>query len=229
MAIDSTPFPWLRCLGVWTAVTALGTGLVSIVVDDLRPAADPSFEHVLVTGASWVLCLAVVWVSAVTGLVALEAARPTPIRRTGLPGVPRTVRRVVLRACGMALAGGLVAGMATTPATATAGSTAGSTDQAPAPPAGPVSAGPVVRTDAPASPERVTSQVGDSLWRVAEAELREIAGRQPGDAAIAAYWPRIHATNRVLLGPDPDFLLPGVPLALPAVTSVPPSVDKEQS
>ena len=57
------------------------------------------------------------------------------------------------------------------------------------------------------------------LRACAEAELLRRHGHKPTVAEVAAYWPRIHAANRALVGPDPDLVRPGVPLVLPAPSS----------
>lgn len=224
---DSTTVRRLRCLLVWSAVTGAGLALAAGLRSDLRPAPGASLEDLLVAAAAWALCAAALWASAVTGVVALEAARTgassAPGCTCGRPAgraVPVVVRRVLLRACGTALSGGLATGLAIAPAPAHSG-----TQLAPPPPSGPVAPGPAATHAVPASHLqaadgaglRVTTRPGDSLWRVAEARLRAETGHEPSDAEVAAYWPRIHATNRILLGPDPDFVLPGVPLVLPAV------------
>lgn len=236
----------LRCLAVWVTVTGAGLGLVALLAGDLRPGAGAGFDEVVVAGAAWALCAAAAWASAASAVVALEAARPTvktpsPVGASSR-GVPAPVRALLLRACGVALTGSLAAGVVA-PATAhpgsleRPGSSRTQVHRAPAPPAGPVAparahhARPTVQVAAPAAAaaDRVTTVPGDSLWRVAEAELRAVTGREPSDADVAAYWPRIHATNRVLLGPDPDFVLPGVPLVLPATRSAHPVQTEEQS
>ena len=56
-------------------------------------------------------------------------------------------------------------------------------------------------------------KAGDTLWDIAE---RVIGTDDP--ATVARYWPRIHRANRALLGADPNSLLPGQVLHLPAVT-----------
>ena len=236
---DYVRFRGVRCAAVWALVTGTGLGLVTLVAGDLRPGPGADFDEVVVAGAAWALCAAAAWASAVTAVVALEAVRAT-CSAGGVPdavtrrGVPAPVRAVLLRVCGVALAGGLVAG-AVAPATASPGTTERSApssarvQQAPAPPAGPVAPARPHRQQVTAT-ARVTTVPGDSLWRVAEAELRAATGREPSDAEVAAYWPRIHATNRVLIGPDPDFVLPGVPLVLPAARSTPqPAQTEEQS
>lgn len=65
-------------------------------------------------------------------------------------------------------------------------------------------------------PERVVDQVvvhrGDTLWELAAAHL----GRDADSDAIAAEWPRWYDANREVIGSDPDLLLPGQVLTVPA-------------
>ncbi|HEX2049321.1 MAG TPA: LysM peptidoglycan-binding domain-containing protein [Actinomycetota bacterium] len=51
---------------------------------------------------------------------------------------------------------------------------------------------------------------GDTLWSIAAT----VVGDDPG--AIASYWPRIHSANRAVVGDDPDVIVPGQRLVLPA-------------
>lgn len=62
------------------------------------------------------------------------------------------------------------------------------------------------------TPLSVTVHAGDSLWSIAAAHL------PPGsdDAAVAAAWPRWYATNRSVVGDDPDLIRPGQILTVPA-------------
>ena len=66
----------------------------------------------------------------------------------------------------------------------------------------------------PATPEREAR----ALEQLVPELLRRL-GHDPSVAEVAAYWPRIHAANRALIGPDPDLVRPGVPLVLPAPSS----------
>ncbi|MGY1740749.1 MULTISPECIES: LysM peptidoglycan-binding domain-containing protein [unclassified Blastococcus] len=74
-------------------------------------------------------------------------------------------------------------------------------------------AGPV--PDWPAAGEHVVVR-GDSLWRIAAADLRARSGREPDAAEVAraveAWW----SANADVVGPDPDLLLPGQVLRAPA-------------
>ncbi len=202
-----------RCLGVWGGVTAAGALVCRGVAADLRVAGDADLETWLVAVAAAALVLAACWASAVAGVVCLQVARRAPVPRAG---VPAPVRRLLLRACGVAVAGGLAGGLALTPAGATPGSlererpTPAATPSAPAAPS-------AFSAPASAPADRVVVvRPGDSLWRIAEAELLRRTGRAASVADVAALWPRIHAANRALVGPDPDLVRPGVPLTMPA-------------
>lgn len=52
---------------------------------------------------------------------------------------------------------------------------------------------------------------GDTLWGIAAAHL----GPGATQAEISRWWPRWHATNRDVIGDDPDVLLPGQVLTIP--------------
>lgn len=198
-----------RCLGVWGGVTAAGALVCRGVAADLRVAGDADLETWLVAVAAAALVLAACWASAVAGVVCVQVARRAPVPRAG---VPAPVRRLLLRACGVAVAGGLAGGLALTPA----GATPGSLERERATSAATPSASPAP-VSAPAPADRVVVvRPGDSLWRIAEAELLRRTGRAASVADVAALWPRIHAANRALVGPDPDLVRPGVPLTMPA-------------
>lgn len=57
----------------------------------------------------------------------------------------------------------------------------------------------------------VTVRRGDTLWSIAAARL----GPEANDHEIAAAWPRWHAANRAVIGPDPHVLLPGTLITPP--------------
>ena len=58
----------------------------------------------------------------------------------------------------------------------------------------------------------VTVRRGDTLWDLAAAHLSPDAS----DAEVAAAWQRWFETNRAVIGPDPDLILPGQVLLVPA-------------
>lgn len=60
--------------------------------------------------------------------------------------------------------------------------------------------------------ETVTVVPGDSLWRIAERHL----DRDAPAAAVAEAWPRWYEANRETIGPDPDLVLVGQVLVVPA-------------
>ena len=91
----------------------------------------------------------------------------------------------------------------------------GTPPAAPATP--PARAGVVTTPTSPASPHAVVVvQPGDTLWELAAASLQQAGVPEPSDACIARTWPRWWAANRDVIGPDPDLILPGMPLSPPA-------------
>ncbi|WP_216699282.1 LysM peptidoglycan-binding domain-containing protein [Arthrobacter sp. H14] len=77
--------------------------------------------------------------------------------------------------------------------------------------------GPMIGTTrnglAPGSDEStVTVLRGDSLWSISAAHL----GPYATDVEIAAEWPRWYAKNKQIIGPNPNHLIPGQILIIPA-------------
>lgn len=60
-------------------------------------------------------------------------------------------------------------------------------------------------------PPHVVVRSGDSLWTIAAEHL----GGNPEYAAVAAAWPLWYQANADLIGPDPDFIQPGLRLRVP--------------
>lgn len=137
---------------------------------------------------------------------------------------PATVRRGVEVALGLTVVVGTLASpaAAATPAldwsTTPAGDAAApdldwsaTRDAAAPPPAAPPA-------PARSGTDHVVVQPGDTLWGLAEQELRDRrAGpaAAPTDADVAAAWPAWWSANREAVGDDPDLLQPGTPLARP--------------
>lgn len=67
-------------------------------------------------------------------------------------------------------------------------------------------------TRQPDEARQVVVTAGDSLWSLVEAHL----GPGAGDAEVAAAWPAWWQANRSTIGDDPDLLLPGQLLTVPA-------------
>ncbi|MGH8776652.1 MAG: LysM peptidoglycan-binding domain-containing protein, partial [Jiangellaceae bacterium] len=59
---------------------------------------------------------------------------------------------------------------------------------------------------------QVVVEPGDCLWDIAAERL----GADATVAGIAADWPRWYQANRDVVGDDPDLLLPGMVLRVPA-------------
>jgi LysM repeat protein len=64
-----------------------------------------------------------------------------------------------------------------------------------------------------------TVRAGESLWRIAETQLAAVLGRAPGDTEIVPYWRDLIERNRdrLVVPDDPDLIVPGQELLLPAV------------
>jgi hypothetical protein len=206
----------IRCLAVWTA-TSVGLGLTGVVTRPLLRQAplDPSalarapFDVALSGVALVALLGCAAWLWVLTTVVVLEALRGVDVSGPAPRGVPAGVRRVVLAACGVALASGL-----TQPAHAAGPHVRPHHDHLAALSGLPlpdraVTAGP---SGAPTvGPRTVRVQSGDSLWSLA---ARDLPAGSP-DALVAARWRAIYAANRSLIGPDPDVIVPGQRLRLP--------------
>ncbi|ANH36585.1 hypothetical protein I601_0131 [Nocardioides dokdonensis FR1436] len=206
IAIGSAPRR--RCLLVWTGATAAAALLLALLVPGVL-AGGSDFADLLVRCCAAVLAGCVAWAWLVTSVVVLEAVRgqgaPAPA-----PGCPWGLRSLVLRACGLALAG--VAVSALCPAQATPDSLQqGSAVNATL--GGDPLVGLPLPDRAPGGARRartVTVAPGDTLWGLAARRLPDAC-----DAAVAEYWPRVHRANRAVVGADPDLLRPGQLLRLP--------------
>ena len=222
--------PHLRCLLVEAGATAclalLRLGIGGLASSGWRTAraghlAAVPLDRALAELGAGVLLVCAGWLWLVTTCAVIEAWRGASARRRAagpgfptpcLPGVPRVVRRVVLVACGVAVAGSIVQ-----PALAdTSGSgpdphphrsAAAVLDGLPLPDRA------VGRRKEPRRPAPATVLVapGDTLWSIAAAGLPLGAG----DARIGRRWHAIYAANRDLVGPDPDLIEPGQLLRLP--------------
>ena len=71
-------------------------------------------------------------------------------------------------------------------------------------------------------PRKVVVRPGDSLWSNAEGLL----GPAADDAEVTAAWHRLHHANRSRVG-DPDLILPGQHLVVPAPIASP-APDREE-
>lgn len=215
---------WVRAGGVvgvaWAVATATLAGVgptarsfVSAVPGQLSQRYGMDFESALVGLFATVLLLAICWLSLVTSLVALAAAcsaRRSPRR---VPGCPRALRSAVLALVGVS---GLSAPLA--PALAASG------DPGQTPPSVAVvdvsglplpgrAVGSEVAATGSSSRHTVVVQPGDSLWSIAGRSL-------PADSSAADIcrgWHRIYAVNRARVGTDPNLLLAGTRLVVPAL------------
>lgn len=193
----------LRCCLVGLAVTLAAATAVRLLLPSVLDGGS-GFESMLVRACAAVGCGCAFWgwLAAVAVVVeALPASTPTPTRQT--PGVPPVIRRLVLAACGVALA-----------ATATPALAAPGSDTAQGMPG--VVAGlpyPARAMDQPQQTDRaVVVRPGDSLWAISARRLP--AGAD--DAEITSAWRELYRHNRDVVGDDPSLIHPGQRLELPA-------------
>lgn len=165
-----------------------------------------------------------------TGRAFAAAARrvaPTTVRRTVEVALGLTVTVGVWGASPAVAAPGAAAARGTAPAAVQAAAGAGGAGAGAVPGlsldwgAAPVPAPAAGAPDLPAATATgaVVVRPGDSLWRLAEQELRRRGGAAPGDAEIAQAWPSWWAANRDVVGDDPDLIQPGTRLAPPPASS----------
>ncbi|GAA1478601.1 hypothetical protein GCM10009623_30470 [Nocardioides aestuarii] len=206
-----------RPLAVATLATTLAAALLALLLPALVPTG-PGFVPVLVAGCAAAGAVGTCWLWMLTLLVLLDVLRGRTVR----DGVPRIVRRVVLAACGLSLAGSLAA-----PAYADAGSP-GALSGLPLPDRTTTTTqwiGSLSRDAHETTPQdhardrdpaggEVRVSPGDTLWQLAEADLG--AGAEPAD--VERRWRQIYAANRDVVGADPDLIRPGQRLALPATS-----------
>ncbi len=203
-----------RCLTVWATTTVAAAVVLRWCAPDLPGTGSlgGSFERLVVELFAGVLAGCALWWWAVTTVVVLDAVRAAPARTRG---VPPAARRLVLAACGVALAG---AGAA--PAVATPGALH-QDDGRRAPsslhglPLPERPNGGLLRADPPEAPgadhATVVVRPGDSLWAIAQSNL----GPGATAAEVTAHWHLVHELNRGVIGADPDLIQPGQRLRLP--------------
>lgn len=213
-----------RCLLVWLA----GTSILLGVAGSLRSeAAGPlrgslarlPLDQALVEVAALVLVGTLLWGWLALTVTVVEVLRlpadERPVDRTAGARalLPHPVRRLVLAACGVALATGLAQ-----PALAAGGPSRDPTGRGlsvlvglPLPERAVAPAAAETRASRPQRSSDVVVRPGDCLWSIAARDLPPDAT----DLQIASRWHEIYAANRAVVGADPDRLEPGQRLHLP--------------
>ncbi len=170
-----------------------------------RSDSSTAYADLLATGARWLLVLCACWAVVLVLAATLEVLSRGRLAATSWVGTPPPLRRFLLAALGLALAG--VPGVAG----ATANSPGGLRLPVPQRPTG-VLLHRVVRLPVPDQAARVVVVgPGDSLWHLATGLL----GRRAPYADVAALVERLHHRNRGVIGPDADLLRPGQRLVVP--------------
>jgi nucleoid-associated protein YgaU len=238
----------LRCALVWLAATVAAGSLMLLLGPSALGPLPRRFDALLVRAAVWALAACVAWAWLTTTAVVGEALRATgrdaqpTATRAAMPGA---LRRLVLLACGVVIAGGVTAPALASTSTAHApahapahAATVGPVFGLPLPqaPVAPQELAHVARThserhhrpdDRPSGrprtePARPTAGTADGPHvRVRPGDtLWAIAERQLGSEAsissIATAAQTIYRHNRGLIGSDPDRIEPGQVLDVPA-------------
>ena len=199
MSRESRRAPALRCLLVWSAVSAVTAALLALMHHDIartREAlllrSDPGdFADVLGAAATVAVGVCAVWLWCITTAATLEALHG--VHDVELSGLRGGVRRLVLAGCGVALAAAI------TPAQADDLSTVAG--QPPQP----------LAASAPAQAPGHTVHAGESLWSISADRL----GPQATDADITREWHTLWQANAATVGDDPDVIEPGQHLQMP--------------
>ena len=190
-----------RSVAVWLTATAAATAgawSAPAAWATVRPGAGAAqFTDLLVAACATALLLALVWLWVVTTVTVAELL--TGRLRPG----GGTTRRVVLLACGAAV-------LAATTAPAMAAGDGASILAGLSLPDRSVATSEArsVSTRPSAQPRVHVVRRGESLWSIAEATC---AADDPDQR-----WRAIWAANRDVIGDDPDLILPGQRLRLPA-------------
>lgn len=209
-----------RGLALWCGATAGATGVLLAGLPALAAAprllgSRPAFAEVLVTACAAASVMAAGWLWAITTDVVVGVLR-APADGVRRPvGRPGPLRLLLLAACGVVAL--------SSPASADGQQPGASPSLAGLPlpdRATGAAAPPTDRSDrADRSGKdrggvrgRVRVRPGDSLWSIAQRQL----GARATVVELVDYWHRTYELNRAAIGPDPDLILPGQLLELPA-------------
>lgn len=221
----------VRCMTVWTVVSLGCAAVARLIAAEVAALGRPAtwgagFDATLVPVCSTVVGLCAAWFWCVTTVTAVEVVRGAG--PAGLGGRGGVARRVALVLCGAAVVSQLAA-----PATA-AGQAGDRLDGVPSltglavpdravsgevrrpggrarPLARPAFHDGAARSTSGDATQAVAVRPGDSLWSLAEDAL----GADADVADLVDHWHLTYATNRHVLGGDPDLIHPGQRLVLP--------------
>ena len=201
---------------VWSLVAAVvcladGTSRAARRAEDaLRTRAPLLARRLLVGAAGASLVLAPLPATAATLSPGAAAAAPSAVAGTGAAGTGAGT------STGTGAAADTGSGPRTVGADVLAWPVLAADEPAAAEPPAAEPPGPSHDADATAAPrpttlDEVVVRPGDTLWGLAAAALPAAS-----DADLVAAWPVLHRLNRAAVGRDPDLLLPGTVLQLPA-------------
>ncbi len=157
-----------------------------------------SFDLMLTRAALLTLAVAACWGLVLLGCVLVEAATAGRWRPARSIGCPRAWRVALVGAVLVVL--GASASQADAPGSALESRVLDGLRL------------PDRATGSVSDPDGYRVRAGDSLWRIARAQL----GARAGPRAVAAYVAALHHLNRAGIGADPDLIRPGLELRLPS-------------
>jgi nucleoid-associated protein YgaU len=201
MKLPSSTVPRTRCviLCAGASASALATGRL-LVQELTRPVETVDGALVEASLLALLGCVAWAWLGAVSAVHEAwrgQASR-SPVR------LPDGMRRLLLVACGVAVAGALAQ-----PASAVPDLGRDPLDGLPLPER---AMGPAQTSTHLMPPLAVTVEAGDCLWSLASREL----GLGASAVDIEARWRWIYRLNKAVIGPDPQLIHPGQILRLPS-------------
>lgn len=221
---------WMVCRAVGVSVAALAAlGAVAGVLAppdiDVLADAPATVDDVIGAAATLAIWALLGWVATSLVLSVLAAVPdvcgPVVVRCAEVVA-PRLVRRLIAVAVGLAVAGGAAPALAATsrgpapvPAAIASVPTNNLSPVANTTGAAVLAGGdhaPIPSLDRPAPSAVVVVAPGDCLWSIAARHL----GPTATTSDIATEWRRWYDVNRLVIGSDPDLILPGQRLTSPA-------------
>lgn len=195
---------------VWWAASPALTEVRVCVVTRQSPPGGWTVDRLVVDGAACTLMAVAAWLAAVvvlniTGAVVTKRSSALDLLAQRI--TPRRVRRCVLGVCGLAMS---APGFATTAGADDATANGSSVRSSGSPPEV-ISLDGLPLPDLPSPAPLLLVRPGDSLWVIAERELR------PGatDRAVVASVAALYAANRLTIGDNPNLIFPGQRLTAP--------------
>jgi hypothetical protein len=195
--------PRLRATAIVVGTAAVAAVLIAWFRPQGVPVQPGDPTSAIVVASCWLAWLAAAYLSLAAAVASLVHL-PGLLGRLGAaaaPLVPASMRRAVRVGVGVAVASSALAGPAA----------AASPSPVPPSPAPSVALSLEWPGLAVAATEEIVVRRGDSLWAISA----RLLGARSTTREVAGLWPRLYATNRAVIGSDPDLIQPGQHLRAP--------------